>query len=248
MTLAHRQDPVTDDEHDRLRQRIAELERQLALAHAFPNMQSILDQLPIALFWKDQRAMFLGCNRSFVERVGLSSPAEIIGKADHAIAWGFQEAAHMQAADRRVIEQGVASQQVLEPVTHADGTRRWMRVNRLPLLDNNGHVIGMLGTLEDVTEQKQANDQVEQMHTFLTSIVDHIPHMIFVKEATDLRFVLWNTAGEELVGYSSEELLGKNDYDLFSPAEAAGFTSADRAVLSRDGVLDIPEELLQTRY
>lgn len=43
--------------------------------------------------------------------------------------------------------------------------------------------------------------------------------MVFVKDAKDLRFIRFNKAGESLIGYSHEELLGKNDYDFFPKAQ-----------------------------
>jgi PAS domain S-box-containing protein len=71
--------------------------------------------------------------------------------------------------------------------------------------------------------------------------------MIFLKEATDLRFVIFNRAGEELLGYDRRELLGKNNRDLFPPEQAANFMTRDREVLDGDlSILDIPEELILT--
>jgi rsbT co-antagonist protein RsbR len=70
--------------------------------------------------------------------------------------------------------------------------------------------------------------------------------MIFVKEAVELRFVRFNKAGEALLGLSSADLIGKNDYDFFPPAEADFFTAKDRAVLAQDAILDIPQETIQT--
>ena len=89
-------------------------------------------------------------------------------------------------------------------------------------------------------------DQSERI--FLESVLDNIPNMIFVKDAKELRFIRFNKAGEELLGYLKEELLGKNDYDFFPQSEADFFTMKDRSVLSDLTVLDIPEEVISTRY
>jgi len=71
--------------------------------------------------------------------------------------------------------------------------------------------------------------------------------MIFIKEATDLRFVIFNRAGEELLGYDRKALLGKNNLDLFPPEQAAHFMAKDREVLDGEaGILDIPEEPIMT--
>ncbi len=82
---------------------------------------------------------------------------------------------------------------------------------------------------------------------FLHSILDNLPHMVFVKDARDLSFVAWNKTGEEIVGVRREEMLGKTDYDLFIPEEAAEFQRKDREVLSQRILHDIPEEILASR-
>jgi PAS domain S-box-containing protein len=88
---------------------------------------------------------------------------------------------------------------------------------------------------------------LERDALFLRSVVENIPYMIFVKSASDLRFLRFNRAGEELLGYSREELLGKNDYDFFPREEADFFTRHDRTVLSGKKVVDIPEEPIDTK-
>jgi len=100
---------------------------------------------------------------------------------------------------------------------------------------------------EDITERKLAEETLRESEEFLSGIVENIPLMIFVKDAKDLRFVRFNRAGEELLGYSREELLGKNDYDFFPKDQADFFSEKDRAVLTGEVLLDIPEEPIVTR-
>jgi PAS domain S-box-containing protein len=95
--------------------------------------------------------------------------------------------------------------------------------------------------------RKQAVEELYRTNELLTSIVENIPNMIFLKDAKNLRFVRFNRAGEDLLGYSREELLGKNDYDFFPKEQADFFTENDREVLRGKKVVDILEENLQTR-
>jgi two-component system, NarL family, sensor histidine kinase UhpB len=96
-------------------------------------------------------------------------------------------------------------------------------------------------------ERKRAEVELHRSELFLESIVENIPHMIFVKDADQLRFVRFNRAGEELLGHTRQNLLGKSDYELFPKDEADSFTSADRDVLKSRKVLDIPEEPILTK-
>ena len=98
--------------------------------------------------------------------------------------------------------------------------------------------------VKELEEERQAMQQSEQ---FLNAIVENIPDMIFVKDAKDLKFVRFNKAGENLLGYSREELIGKNDYDFFPKEEADFFTGKDKEVLERGVLADIAEELIKTK-
>jgi PAS domain S-box-containing protein len=87
---------------------------------------------------------------------------------------------------------------------------------------------------------------LERVSTFLSSIVENIPAMIFVKDAETLRFELFNKAGEELLGIPREAMLGKGDTDFFPPDQAAFFEEKDRGVLNQKKLVDIPLEPIDT--
>jgi PAS domain S-box-containing protein len=88
---------------------------------------------------------------------------------------------------------------------------------------------------------------LRRSQAFITSVVENLPNMIFVKDAKDLKFVRVNKASEDLLGHSREVLIGKSDYDLFQKQEADFFTGKDRQVLESGRLLDIPEEPIETK-
>jgi simple sugar transport system substrate-binding protein len=100
--------------------------------------------------------------------------------------------------------------------------------------------------LFEQTQQRTA--EFEETTSFLDSILENIPTMLFVKEAKDLRFVRWNKAAEQLCGFTREDVIGKNDYDLFPKEEADFFTARDRDVLTSGELVDIPEEPIDTLH
>lgn len=100
----------------------------------------------------------------------------------------------------------------------------------------------IIAIARDITQKKRNHEH------FLETIIDNIPDMIFVKEAKDLRFVRFNKAGEELLGFSRGDLIGKNDYDIFPRSQADFFVSKDRSVFEGGTLIDIPEEPIETRF
>src|ERR1044072_1806326 len=84
--------------------------------------------------------------------------------------------------------------------------------------------------------------KLRQEIAFLNSIIENIPHMIFLKDAKDLKFVRFNKAGLKLLGYSQKDLIGTGDHDFCPKDEADFFTAKDREVLRSRHIIDISEE------
>jgi PAS domain S-box-containing protein len=99
-----------------------------------------------------------------------------------------------------------------------------------------------------IQREKKYTEELRTTNQFLDSIIENIPAMIFVKDVKELRFVRFNRAGEELLGYRRSELIGKNDYDFFPKKQADAFVEKDRTVLRKKKLVDIPEEPIMTRY
>ena len=122
------------------------------------------------------------------------------------------------------------------------GKSRWLQVDFAKTADHSVLVI-----TKDITERKRAEQELRESKALIDAVVENVPIMIFVKEATDLKFVIFNRAGEELLGYDRASLLGKNNLDLFPAEQSAFFMAKDREVLSgKADILDIPEEPIMT--
>ncbi len=107
-------------------------------------------------------------------------------------------------------------------------------------LTHDGRSAALVAVI-DVTERVGAEEELRRTRAFLDAVVENIPAMLFVKEAKEHRFVLFNRAGEELLGVPRGELIGRNDHDLFPRREADQFVARDREVL-QSGQLQVTEE------
>ena len=102
------------------------------------------------------------------------------------------------------------------------------------------------GIFRDITDREKAAEELRQKQLFLDSVVENIPDMIFIKDAKNLKFEYINKAGEELLGYSRENFLGKADHDLFITEQADFFTKMDREVLRSGKLMVIEKEPIHT--
>jgi PAS domain-containing protein len=91
-------------------------------------------------------------------------------------------------------------------VLHRDGREFPVELTVIPL--HFGNDITFSAFLRDLTDQKRADEELRNSRTFLDSIVEHLPNMVFVKDAKELRFVRFNKAGEELLEVPEVELIG----------------------------------------
>lgn len=102
----------------------------------------------------------------------------------------------------------------------------------------------VITSLIDISGRRRAEEQVREAHGFLDAIVENIPDMVFVKDPADLRFVRLNRAGEDLLGVSRCDVLGRSDAALYPPELAATLAAADRLALS--GAADVAEDKIHT--
>lgn len=107
--------------------------------------------------------------------------------------------------------------------------------------------VKMSGDLQtSYSELKRTAEEARHARTFLDSVLDNLPHIIFVKDAKDLKFVLINRAGETILSHPRHELIGKSDSYLFGSDLAAVYFKRDRHVLDSGQEMEIPEGIIDT--
>ncbi len=132
-------------------------------------LQRIIDTLPRAVFWKDTKLNYLGCNQMFAEVAGKKNPAELVGKSDYDMQWSRANSDMFRADDLEVIKTLKAKVDVEESQTHPGGEIIWLNTTKVPLLTDADELIGVLGMFEDITQRKKEmtrlRESTEKMQT-----------------------------------------------------------------------------------
>ncbi|NGZ05978.1 MAG: PAS domain-containing protein [Magnetococcales bacterium] len=115
-------------------------------------LRQVLDTIPVHVFWKDTECRYLDCNARFARLASLNGASEIVGLSDQDLIWQ-SHAEEFQRIDRQVIAEGQSILNHLEEVTFPDGSVRWLEINKVPLTDATGSIVGVLGASHDVTER-----------------------------------------------------------------------------------------------
>jgi PAS domain S-box-containing protein len=193
-------------------------ELEEALRDSRHMLQTVLDSISVAVFWKDRDSIYLGGNRTWLEAVGLESSEEVVGKNDYDLPWKKKQADSFREDDRRVMESGIPEYDIIEPYLRADGTHAWAKTNKVPLRDTEGNVVGVLGTYEDTTERKRAEEALRESEESFRALAENANDGILITTG-DGRHVYANERTAEITGYSVSELLKTYVKDLVQPDE-----------------------------
>ena len=123
-------------------------------------------------------------------------------------------------------------------MNHRDGSTVVLDVSGTPVYDMIGDFTGYRVVCRDVTERVRATKRVAQWKSFLYSVVNNVPSMVFVREVEENTFVFANRAAEAFLGVTQEEMAGKRAGDLFPPEMATFFADGDREMLERSTALE----------
>lgn len=185
--------------------------KEIELAESRNLLKAIVDTVPARIFWKDKESRYLGCNPIFANDAGVGSPQEIIGKVDYDLSWAKDQADHYRNDDRQVIDSGISKLYYEEPLNNASGETIWIETSKVPLLNTNHEIIGVLGIYQDITQQKQTHDSMRLAATIYQSSNE----AIMVTDENN-RIVQINPAFTRMTGYEIADVIGKDSTILRS--------------------------------
>lgn len=127
-------------------------------------------------------------------------------------------------------------------LTVASGGTRWLRHQVVPITD------GVAVTSRDISARKHDELALQDNRSFLQSLIDHLPVLVYVKSARPESFgkmEVWNKAAEDITGYLAADVIGKTDSAAFPPDFGLHDAEDDRAILAERGVIDHTDKPLR---
>jgi PAS domain S-box-containing protein len=167
-------------------------------------LRQVIDISPDLIFVKDRESRFTLVNQAVADLYGVPKE-QLLGKSDADVTPHKDEAAAFRRDDREVLDS--LQEKVIheEKITDSHGLVRWLQTVKRPIVMPDGQYVQLLGVAMDITERKQAEEQLRLQAAALESAANAIV-------ITDRRgVILWvNTAFTQLTGYSAAEAIGQN--------------------------------------
>ncbi len=127
------------------------VQEELAKEHTL--LRTLIDNIPDAIYVKDEMGRKILANRSDLEFMGGKSEEEVLGKTDAEVYPSFLAEQYLRD-DRVVLVDGKQVINREEFVEDSVGNRRWLLTSKIPLKDGAGQVLGLVGIGRDITERK----------------------------------------------------------------------------------------------
>lgn len=178
-------------------------EAQIIIENERSRLQILLQTIPALVWMKDLVGTYLACNSRF-ERFFGASETEILGKTDYDFV-DTDLADFFREHDRKAIAAGCPTVNE-EWVTYADdGHRELLETIKTPVHDAEGRLIGVLGIARDITEHRQAEDELKNERLRFKNLVDSVDGIVWEADAGTFDFTYVSRQAERLLGYPVED-------------------------------------------
>lgn len=166
-------------------------------------LRTLIDHLPDPIYVKDSEGRKLIANKADLENIGAESEAEVIGKTDFEL-FDSETAQHLWSDDQKVLKEGQLVINREETFHKGEKNQRWLLTTKVPLRNQQGKIVGMVGIGRDVTQQRKAGETILK----LSKSIEQSPSSVVI---TDARGIIEyaNPHFSEVTGYRPEEVIGQ---------------------------------------
>jgi len=144
----------------------ARAEKKLALERNV--LRTVTDNIPDSIFAKDLEGRYLLANKSFATLHGVNSPQDLVGKTVFDL-FTKERANALTTDDLRVMRSGGAAMESERTAVDAQGNTKVLHTTKVPLIDKDHAVIGIVGLHRDITRRKQAEQKLLQSEASLAA-------------------------------------------------------------------------------
>ncbi|MGA9363894.1 MAG: PAS domain S-box protein [Bacteroidota bacterium] len=201
-----------------------------ALRHEKALLDALMDNIPDSIYFKDRQCRLVRLNRKMMQSLKLDEMSKAIGKTDVEL-YGEEFGQKTFAEDRHLMTSGEPIVGLVETRQIEDGQINWTSTTKVPLRDDRGEIVGLVGITREINELMRVQDVLSQERNLLRALIDNLPDQVFVKDR-ESRFLVCNVGVARRAGARRpEELLEKTDFDFLPQEAAAEFYAQEQKIM-----------------
>ena len=190
-----------------------------ALARERGQMQTLIGIIPDLVWLKDPDGRFLHCNRRFEQLYG-ATERQIAGHTDYEFV--DRELADLfRFHDRRAMEAGSPTVNE-EWLTFADGHRELVETTKVPVHDEQGHLIGVLGIAHDITARRESELALRRIAEEQRALIAALPDIV-MRFDQDARLLFVSENVQQVTGLPASDYLGHTPREVGLPLMLGDF-------------------------
>ena len=133
---------------------------EIKLAKEKELLQSLMDNIPDLIYFKDCESKFTRINKAQAALLGMKSPDEAIGKNDFDF-FPREQSENDYQDEQKILRSGIPMINHIEKVTLVDGNSIWISATKIPIKDQHGNISGLVGISRDITIMEEAREKLK---------------------------------------------------------------------------------------
>jgi PAS domain S-box-containing protein len=201
-----RQASKDDDAYERLLSLFKTLEGQGTSALDLWMLRAVLDTIPDRIYVKDRDGRFMLANRAAWSEYDLPNEQALLGKTDIDLFPDGGQSSFEE--EQQMLQNGgsIINFEYRHPERSAWSERPYVHVTKVPLHDDHGDVIGLVGVNRDITDLKRIEEELRQNQLFAVQVTLAMPDVVFVQDLVQNANIYCNDQAVNLLGYSPEQI------------------------------------------
>jgi len=212
----------------------------VALLEAEEKYHSLFDHLVEGIFQTTPEGRYLMANAALARIYGYASPEELIQGLTDIGGRLYVEKGRREEFIRLMQEHDTITR-FESPIYRKDGSVIWISENCRAIRDAQGRLLYYEGTVEDITQRRQAEENLRNSETLYHSLVETLPQNILRKDPQG-HFTFANQQLCKMLGRPLEQIVGKTDFDFFPRELAEKYQRDDQRVIQTGKPYETVEE------
>ena len=212
----------------------------MVLLEAEEKYHSVFDHLAEGIFQTTPGGRYLMANAALARIFGYSSPEELMQELTDIGRRVYVEEGRREEFMRLMQERDTITR-FESPVYRKDSSVIWISENCRAIRDARGRLLYYEGTVEDITQRRQAEENLRNSETLYHSLVETLPQNILRKDPEG-RFTFANQQFCKILGRPLADIVGKTDFDFFPRELAEKYQRDDRRVMQSGKAYETVEE------